>query len=360
VKKALITGITGQDGSYLAQLLVDKGYVVHGITRRSSSHNSSRIDHLLANKSITLHYGDLTDSASLMRILLMVQPDELYNLAAQSHVAVSFEVPAYTAQVNALGVINLLEAVRAAGLTHSTKIYQASSSELFGKVQEVPQTELTPFYPRSPYAVAKLFAYWSIINYRQAYNMFACNGILFNHESPVRGEEFVTRKIARGMARIAAGKQHSLALGNLEARRDWGFAGDYVEAMWLMLQQDVADDFVIATGTSYSVRDFVNAAAAAVGISVTWQGSGLTEQGINAATGQVIITVDPAFFRPTEVDFLLGDAAKALRVLAWQPKTDFTALVQGMMLAEVASLNLGLPRSPLGGDGNSTRRAEQI
>lgn len=337
-KKALITGITGQDGSYLAQFLLEKEYEVHGMIRRSSTSNTQRIDHLIQAQNIKLHYGDLTDASSITSIIAKVQPDEIYNLAAQSHVAVSFENPVYTAQVCALGVTHILEAVRILGLEKRTKIYQASSSELFGKVQEIPQKESTPFYPRSPYAVAKLYAYWIIVNYRESYQLFACNGILFNHESPVRGGTFVTKKITQAIARIALGCQQQLKLGNLEARRDWGFAKDYVEAMWLMLQQPAADDFVIATGTSHSVRDFVEAACRAVEIPLQWRGSGCAETGIDTRTNQVIVTIDPTLFRPAEVDILLGDPSKAARILEWKPKTNFTELVYHMMQEELSYL----------------------
>ena len=334
-KKALITGITGQDGAYLAEFLLHKGYEVHGIKRRSSSFNTDRIDHLyqdphIENRHFILHYGDMTDSSSLVRIIQHVQPDEIYNLAAQSHVAVSFEEPEYTANSDALGALRILEAMRILGLEKATRYYQASTSELFGKVQEIPQKETTPFYPRSPYAVAKLYAYWITVNYREAYGMYACNGILFNHESPVRGETFVTRKITRAMARLKLGLQDCLYLGNLDAKRDWGHAKDYVEMQWLMLQQDVPDDYVIATGHQFSVRDFVNAAAKELGIVIEWQGSGVEEKGIGE-NGQCIVAVDPRYFRPTEVETLLGDPTKAKKQLGWSPKVTFNELVAEMV-----------------------------
>lgn len=335
-KRALITGITGQDGSYLAQFLLEKGYEVHGIKRRSSLINTDRIDHLYQdphedNVRFFLHYGDLTDSTNLIRIIQEVQPDEIYNLAAQSHVQVSFETPEYTANSDALGTLRLLEAIRILNMEHRVKFYQASTSELFGKVQEVPQTEKTPFYPRSPYAAAKLYAYWITVNYREAYNMFACNGILFNHESPVRGETFVTRKITRAVSRIKHGLQEKLYLGNLNASRDWGYAGDYVEAMWLMLQQDKPDDFVIATGETHTVREFVERAFACVGIQIEWKGEGVHEVGINTADGRTLVCIDPRYFRPTEVDLLIGDASKAKEVLGWTPKVKFPELVRYMV-----------------------------
>jgi GDPmannose 4,6-dehydratase len=334
-KTALITGVTGQDGSYLAQLLLDKGYIVHGIKRRASSFNTQRVDHLYRDPHedgvrFFLHHGDMTDSSSLMRIIQQTQPDEIYNLAAQSHVAVSFEEPEYTANSDALGTLRLLEAVRILGLEKKTRFYQASTSELYGLVQEVPQKEQTPFYPRSPYAVAKLYGYWITINYREAYGMYACNGILFNHESPVRGENFVTRKISRALAHIKLRKQDCLYLGNLDAMRDWGHARDFVEAMWLMLQQETADDFVVATGVQYSVRDFVNAAAAAISMPIRWEGSGLDEVGIDSA-GRCVVKIDPRYFRPTEVESLLGDPSKVKEKLGWKPKTSFSELVREMM-----------------------------
>ena len=334
-KIALITGITGQDGAYLAEFLLNKGYEVHGIKRRSSLFNTDRIDHLyqdphMAGRKFVLHYGDMTDSSSLIRIIQQVQPTEIYNLAAQSHVAVSFEEPEYTANSDALGTLRVLEAIRILGLEKKTRFYQASTSELFGKVQEIPQRETTPFYPRSPYAVAKLYAYWITVNYREAYGMYACNGILFNHESPVRGETFVTRKITRALARIKLGLQACLYLGNLDAKRDWGHAKDYVEMQWLMLQQDHAEDFVIATGVQYSVRDFVNAAAEELGMKIRWEGAGVDEKGYNE-TGNCIVAVDARYFRPTEVETLLGDPSKAKNKLGWVPKVTFKELVAEMV-----------------------------
>jgi len=332
---ALITGITGQDGAYLAEFLLDKGYEVHGIKRRTSLFNTDRIDHLYQDphephRRFVLHYGDMTDSSSLLRIIQLVQPDEIYNLAAQSHVAVSFEEPEYTANSDALGALRLLEAIRILNLSEKTRYYQASTSEMYGLVQETPQKETTPFYPRSPYGVAKLYGYWITVNYREAYGFFACNGILFNHESPVRGETFVTRKITRGLARIKLGLQECLYLGNLDAKRDWGHARDYVEAMWLILQQPEADDFVIATGEQNSVRDFVTLAARELGIEVTWKGRGVEEKGYDAA-GNLIVAVDPRYFRPTEVDTLLGDPSKAQARLGWRPRTGFKQLVSEMV-----------------------------
>jgi GDPmannose 4,6-dehydratase len=334
-KIALITGVTGQDGAYLAELLLKKGYVVHGIKRRASSFNTARVDHLYRDPHeddvrFFLHHGDLTDSSSLIRIIQQVQPDEIYNLAAQSHVAVSFEEPEYTANSDALGALRVLEAIRILGLEKKTRFYQASTSELYGLVQETPQKETTPFYPRSPYAVAKLYAYWITVNYREAYGMYACNGILFNHESPVRGENFVTRKITRALARIKLGLQKRLYLGNLDAKRDWGHARDYVEVQWLMLQQETPEDFVIATGVQYSVRDFVNAAAKELDIHVRWEGSGVNEKGYDQ-DGNCIVSVDPRYFRPTEVETLLGDSSKARARLGWQPKTSFDELVKEMV-----------------------------
>jgi len=334
-KIALITGVTGQDGAYLAEFLLDKGYEVHGIKRRTSLFNTDRIDHLYQdpheqNRRFTLHHGDMTDSSSLVRIIQQVQPDEIYNLAAQSHVAVSFEEPEYTANSDALGALRILEAMRILGMEKKTRFYQASTSELFGLVQETPQKETTPFYPRSPYAVAKLYAYWITVNYREAYGMYACNGILFNHESPVRGETFVTRKITRALARIKLGLQDCLFLGNLDAKRDWGHARDYIEMQWLMLQQEKPEDFVIATGVQYGVRDFVNAAAAEIGIAVDWRGAGIDEKGYDAQ-GKCIVQVDPRYFRPTEVETLLGDATKAREKLGWTPKITFAELVAEMV-----------------------------
>ena len=341
MKVALITGITGQDGSYLAELLLQKDYQVHGIKRRSSLFNTDRIDHLYQdphekNRTLILHYGDMTDSSSLVRIIQQVQPDEIYNLAAQSHVAVSFEEPEYTANSDALGPLRILEAIRILGLEKKTRFYQAATSELYGLVQETPQRETTPFYPRSPYAVAKLYAYWITVNYREAYGMYACNGILFNHESPVRGETFVTRKITRAIARLKLGLQDCLYLGNLDARRDWGHARDYVEMQWLMLQQDEPEDFVIATGVQYSVRDFVDAAAAEVGIAITWRGQGVEEKGYTK-DGRCIVAVAPRYFRPTEVETLLGDPSKAKGKLGWEPKTTFRELVAEMMREDLKS-----------------------
>jgi len=334
-KVALITGITGQDGAYLAEFLLGKGYEVHGIKRRTSLFNTDRIDHLYqdphtAGRKFVLHYGDMTDSSSLIRIIQQVQPDEIYNLAAQSHVAVSFEEPEYTANSDALGTLRVLEAIRILGLEKKSRFYQASTSELFGKVQEIPQCETTPFYPRSPYAVAKLYAYWITINYREAYGMYACNGILFNHESPVRGETFVTRKITRALARIKLGLQECLYLGNLDAKRDWGHAKDYVEMQWLMLQQDQAEDFVIATGQQQSVRDFVNAAAQELAMKIRWEGAGVDEKGYDEKGG-CIVAVDPRYFRPTEVETLLGDPSKAKNKLGWVPKVTFKELVAEMV-----------------------------
>ncbi len=339
-KVALITGITGQDGAYLAEFLLAKGYEVHGIRRRSSLFNTDRIDHLYHdphNKgyNLTLHYGDLTDSSSLIRIVQQVQPDEIYNLAAQSHVAVSFEEPEYTANSDALGTLRMLEAIRITGLEKKTKFYQASTSELYGLVQEIPQKETTPFYPRSPYAVAKMYAYWITVNYREAYGIYACNGILFNHESPIRGETFVTRKITRALARIKLGLQDCLFLGNMDAKRDWGHARDYVEMQWLMLQQQVPEDYVIATGEQHSVREFVELAAQEVGIKIEWKGHDADEKGFDRATGKCIVAVDPRYFRPAEVETLLGDPAKAKNKLGWEPKTSFRELVSEMMLADM-------------------------
>ena len=340
-KTALITGITGQDGAYLAELLLGKGYIVHGIKRRASSFNTARVDHLYhdpheANVRFFLHHGDLTDSSNLVRLIQKIQPDEIYNLAAMSHVAVSFESPEYTADVDALGPLRMLEAIRILGLEKKTRFYQASTSELYGLVQETPQKETTPFYPRSPYAVAKLYAYWITVNYREAYGMFACNGILFNHESPIRGENFVTRKITRALARIKLGLQDRLYLGNLDAKRDWGHAKDYVEMQWLMLQQDKPEDFVIATGVQYSVRDFVNEAAKELGIQVGWKGRGVDEKGYDEK-GNCIVSVDPRYFRPTEVETLLGDASKAREQLGWVPKITFKELVQEMVREDLKS-----------------------
>lgn len=338
-KRALITGITGQDGSYLAELLLAKGYEVHGIKRRASLLNTDRIDHMYQdphdpNRRLILHYGDLTDSSSLLHVIAKCTPDEIYNLGAQSHVQVSFEEPEFTANTDAMGTLRVLEAIRTLGLTNKTRFYQASSSEMFGLVRETPQRETTPFYPRSPYGVAKVYAYWITVNYREAYGMYACNGILFNHESPVRGETFVSRKITRALARIKVGLQDRLYLGNLNARRDWGHARDYVEMQWLMLQQDEPQDYVIATGEQYSVKEFVVAAAEELGINVRWSGEGLNEQGIDDK-GRVIVSVDPNYFRAAEVETLLGDAAKAREKLGWKPKTSFRQLVKEMAAADL-------------------------
>ena len=338
-KVALITGVTGQDGAYLAEFLLEKGYEVHGLKRRSSLFNTDRIDHLYQDRHekgvrFFLHHGDMTDSSSLIRIVQQVQPDEIYNLAAQSHVAVSFEEPEYTANSDALGVLRLLEAIRILGLEKKTRFYQASTSELYGLVQETPQRETTPFYPRSPYAVAKLYGYWIVVNYREAYGVYACNGILFNHESPIRGETFVTRKITRALARIKLGLQDCLYLGNLDSKRDWGHARDYVEMQWLMLQQEVPEDFVIATGVQHSVRDFVDAAAAECGLEIEWRGGGVDECGYDSK-GRRVVAVDPRYFRPTEVESLLGDASKARKKLGWQPRTSFRSLVSEMVRADI-------------------------
>lgn len=350
MKRALVTGITGQDGAYLAELLLSKGYEVHGIKRRSSLFNTDRIDHLYqdpheSNVRFKLHYGDLSDSTNLIRIIQEVQPDEIYNLGAMSHVKVSFDTPEYTANADGIGTLRILEAVRLLGLTKKTRIYQASTSELYGLVQEVPQSERTPFYPRSPYAVAKMYAYWITVNYREAYGMFACNGILFNHESPLRGETFVTRKITRGTARIAMGLQQKIYLGNLDAKRDWGHAKDYVDAMWRILQQDEPEDFVIATGVTTTVRDFVKMAFEEVGVELEFKGEGVDEKAVvvrcsnpdfTLAEGQVVVEVDPAYFRPTEVELLIGDPTKSKEKLGWTPKYDLPALVKDMMQADIA------------------------
>jgi GDPmannose 4,6-dehydratase len=330
MKVALITGITGQDGSYLAELLLEKGYEVHGIIRRSSLINTDRIDHIYDR--IRLHYGDLTDSTNLVRVIQLVQPDEIYNLGAQSHVKVSFEMPEYTGMVDGLGTLRILEAVRLLGMENKTRIYQASTSEMFGKVQEIPQKETTPFYPRSPYGVAKVYGYWTVKNYRESYGLHASSGILFNHESPRRGETFVTRKITRGLSSISVGQQDILYLGNLNAKRDWGHAKDFVEAMWLMLQQDQPDDYVIATGEQYSVREFVEEAAPYFGINIVWEGEGLHEVGIDKNTRQPIVKVSPKYFRPAEVETLLGDATKAKEKLGWEPKISFKELVEDMCI----------------------------
>lgn len=357
-KVALITGITGQDGAYLAELLLEKGYAVHGIKRRTSLFNTSRIDHLYHDLhdrgvDLTLHHGDLTDSSSLTRIIQQVQPDEIYNLAAQSHVAVSFEEPEYTANSDALGALRILEAIRILGLQKKTRFYQASTSELYGLVQETPQKETTPFYPRSPYGVAKLYAYWITVNYREAYGIYACNGILFNHESPIRGETFVTRKITRALARIKLGMQDRLYLGNMDSLRDWGHARDYVLMQWLMLQQETPEDFVIATGVQHSVREFVTLAAKEMGIDVRWEGSGVDEKGYDAASGACIVEVDPRYFRPAEVESLLGDASKAKAKLGWSPSTSFRELVREMAVEDLKEaqrdallVSNGYPRFP--------------
>jgi GDPmannose 4,6-dehydratase len=339
-KVALITGITGQDGAYLAEFLLSKGYMVHGLKRRASSFNTSRIDHLYQDPhekdvSLKLHYGDLTDSTNLIRIIQEVQPDEIYNLAAQSHVAVSFETPEYTANSDAVGTLRVLEAIRILGLEKKTRFYQASTSEMFGKVQEIPQRETTPFYPRSPYGVAKVYAHWITVNYREAYGFFACSGILFNHESPMRGETFVSRKITRALTRIKVGLQETLHLGNLDSRRDWGHARDYVRAQWLMLQQEVPEDFVIATGKQYSVRDFVVAAGSLLDMKIEWQGEGVDEIGIDSASGRPLIRVDPRYFRPTEVETLLGDASKAREKLGWTAEVTFSELVAEMVESDM-------------------------
>ncbi len=350
MKTALLTGITGQDGAYLAEFLLKKGYKVHGIKRRSSLFNTARIDHLYrdlheANVNFILHYGDLSDSTNLIRIIQEVQPDEIYNLGAMSHVKVSFDQPEYVANVDGIGTLRILEAVRILGLTEKTRIYQASTSELYGLVQEVPQSEKTPFYPRSPYAVAKLYGYWITVNYREAYNLFACNGILFNHESPLRGETFVTRKITRGLAQIALGKQECLYMGNLDSKRDWGHAKDYIEAMWLILQQEKAEDYVIATGITTTIRDFILMAFGELGIKLAFTGEGVEEQGIVVScanpeyqleTGAVVVRIDPKYFRPTEVDLLIGDPTKSMTQLGWKPKYDLPALVKDMVWADVA------------------------
>ena len=340
-KVALITGITGQDGAYLAGMLLGKGYTVHGIKRRTSLFNTDRIDHLyqdphVDHRRFILHYGDMTDAVSLTRVIQQVQPDEIYNLAAQSHVAVSFEEPEYTANSDALGTLRMLEAIRILGMEKKTRFYQAATSELYGLVQETPQKETTPFYPRSPYAVAKLYAYWITVNYREAYGMFACNGILFNHESPVRGETFVTRKITRALSRIKLGLQDCLYLGNMDAKRDWGHAKDYVEAMWLMLQQTEPEDFVIATGRQYSVREFVSTAGTELGMDITWEGSGVEERGLDS-TGKCVVRVDPRYFRPTEVETLLGDASKGREKLGWTPRVSFEELVAEMVREDLKS-----------------------
>jgi GDPmannose 4,6-dehydratase len=338
-KTALITGITGQDGAYLAEFLLEKGYIVHGIKRRSSLFNTQRIDHLYEDPHkgaarLFLHHGDMTDSTNIIRLLKEIQPDEIYNLAAQSHVHVSFESPEYTANADALGTLRLLEAIKILDLQHKVRFYNATTSELYGLVQEIPQTEKTPFYPRSPYAVAKLYSYWITVNYREAYGMYACNGILFNHESPMRGETFVTRKITMAAARIKLGLQEKLFLGNLSAKRDWGYAKDYIEAMWMILQQDSPDEYVIATGETHSVREFCQEAFAELGINLEWQGNGVDEKGIDSSTGKVLIEVDPRYFRPTEVELLIGDPSKAREKLGWKPRVTFHELVRIMARAD--------------------------
>lgn len=350
LKKALIFGVTGQDGSYLAEFLLAKGYDVHGVKRRASSFNTARVDHLLSQEyyiqhpecgtaRFYLHYGDVTDAMNVMRIIRKIKPDEVYNLAAQSHVQVSFELPGYTSNVDAIGTLTILDAIVFLDLVENTKFYNAATSELFGNVQEVPQRETTPFYPRSPYAVAKLYGYWITKNYREAYGVFACNGILFNHESPRRGETFVTRKITRAVARIKQGLQDDIVLGNLDAKRDWGHARDYVEAMWLMLQHNVADDFVIATGETHSVREFVECSFAYVGVEIEWRGAGVDEVGIDKLTGKVVVRIDPSYFRPTEVELLLGDSSKARKILGWKPRVTFAGLVNEMMEEELKLLD---------------------
>jgi GDPmannose 4,6-dehydratase len=340
MKRALITGVTGQDGAYLAEFLLGKGYEVHGIKRRASSFNTGRVDHLYKDpheKDVRffMHYGDLTDATNLIRIIQEIQPEEIYNLAAQSHVMVSFETPEYTANADALGALRILEAIRILKLEKKTRFYQASTSELFGKVREVPQNENTPFYPRSPYGVAKLYSYWITINYREAYGMYACNGILFNHESPIRGETFVTRKITRAMARIKLDLQECLYIGNLDAKRDWGHAADYVEMQWLMLQQKEPDDFVIATGKQHSVKEVIETAAVQLGISIRWEGNGVKEKGVNEENNKIIVAVDPGYFRPTEVDNLLGDASKAREKLGWEPRISFKQLISEMVTEDM-------------------------
>jgi GDPmannose 4,6-dehydratase len=340
MKRALITGVTGQDGAYLAEFLLHKDYEVHGIKRRASSFNTARVDHLYkdpheAQVNFFMHYGDLTDATNLIRVIQEVQPDEIYNLAAQSHVKVSFETPEYTANADALGTLRLLEAIRILNLTDKTRFYQASTSEMYGMVMEIPQTEATPFYPRSPYAVAKLYGYWITVNYREAYDMYACNGILFNHESPIRGETFVSRKITRALARIKMGLQDKLYIGNLDARRDWGHARDYVEMQWLMLQQDKPDDYVIATGEQHSVREFIELAGKEVGISIRWEGQGPEEKGIDDSSGNVIVCIDSRYFRPTEVDSLLGNSSKAKKQLGWKARISFKELVKEMVAADL-------------------------
>ncbi|AEF85371.1 GDP-mannose 4,6-dehydratase [Treponema primitia ZAS-2] len=340
MKKALISGVTGQDGAYLSEFLLRKGYEVHGIKRRASSFNTERIDHLYQDphdksRKFFLHYGDLTDTSNLVRIIQEVQPDEIYNLGAQSHVQVSFEVPEYTADADGIGTLRLLEAIRILGMEKRVRLYQASTSELFGKVQEIPQKETTPFYPRSPYAAAKLYAYWIVVNYRESYGMYACNGILFNHESPLRGETFVTRKVTRAAARIKLGLQDKLFMGNIDSKRDWGFAGDYVELMWLMLQQDVPDDYIIATGVTTRVRDFITMAFAEAGITLKWEGSGVNEKAVDSSSGKTVVEIDPKYFRPAEVDILIGDPSKATTKLGWKPKVQLPELVKMMVKHDI-------------------------
>jgi GDPmannose 4,6-dehydratase len=340
MKTALISGITGQDGAYLSEFLLDKGYTVHGIKRRASSFNTGRIDHLYQdphekNKRFFLHYGDLTDTSNLIRIIQQIQPDEIYNLGAQSHVQVSFEVPEYTADTDGIGTLRFLEAIRILGLEKKIRFYQASTSELFGKVQEIPQKETTPFYPRSPYGAAKLYAYWIVVNYRESYGLYACNGILFNHESPIRGETFVTRKISRAAARIKLGLQEKLYMGNIDAKRDWGYAGDYAEAMWLMMQQKEPEDFVIATGITNTVRDFITLAFAETGIAIAWDGTGINEKGLDKNSGKILVEIDPRYFRPAEVDMLIGDPAKAHKKLNWKPKVQLPELIKMMVQSDL-------------------------
>jgi GDPmannose 4,6-dehydratase len=340
MKTALITGVTGQDGAYLSELLLKKGYEVHGIKRRSSNFNTQRVDHLyqdphVDNKKFILHYGDLTDTSNIIRIIQQVQPDEIYNLGAQSHVQVSFEAPEYTADDDGIGTLRLLEAIRILRLEKKVRFYQASTSELFGKVKEIPQKETTPFYPRSPYACAKLYAYWITVNYRESYGMYACNGILFNHESPIRGETFVTRKVTMAAARIKLGLQEKLYMGNLDSKRDWGYAGDYVELMWLMLQQEEPEDYVIATGITTSVRDFVSMAFKEAGISIVWEGSGINEKAVDSSTGKILVEIDPRYFRPAEVDLLIGDPTKARTKLGWKPKVNLPELINMMVKNDI-------------------------
>jgi GDPmannose 4,6-dehydratase len=340
MKKALISGVTGQDGAYLSEFLLRKGYEVHGIKRRASSFNTERIDHLYQDphdksRKFFLHYGDLTDTSNLVRIIQEVQPDEIYNLGAQSHVQVSFEVPEYTADADGIGTLRLLEAIRILGMEKKIRLYQASTSELFGKVQEIPQKETTPFYPRSPYAAAKLYAYWIVVNYRESYGLYACNGILFNHESPLRGETFVTRKVTRAAARIKLGLQDKLFMGNIDSKRDWGFAGDYVELMWLMLQQDAPDDYIIATGVTTKVRDFITMAFAEAGITLKWEGTGVHEKAIDTGSGKTVVEIDPKYFRPAEVELLIGDPTKAITKLGWKPKVQLPELVKMMVTHDI-------------------------